>query len=489
MVLRSHGMKSLAVPHIACFLCMLTPLTLLNAAAPTLAVEASDVPLGTPDKIEPWSPHPSATPVTSRDEGPQAKFHIKGNGTGICAGGWQFVFANVEEGRGYHFQAQVRHTGLDFPRDNLVAVVLWDQWAPSQKATGTRPWNYLLPKAVDNSTVELEATLKAPPGATHLTIRYLLRWSRRGTSTWTAPTVKKVDLPERNPVKICIVNVPKKSRRGPETRSLTEGTNLPDDIAERVDLWGNLVLKACQQAPQLIVMPEVVISGKDMVEGAITVPGPATRPFQRIAQAHDVFIVLGVREREADTIYNSAVLVSPQGKIAGVYRKVHLAVAEGFSGEMPGDSFPIFDTSIGRIGCLICMDTSVSESARMLGLGGVDIVCFPIMGDMRASRWTPGPPAFDESRWKAIMRTRAIDNQACMAVARNNVQGSCIIDRSGKIMAWNDGTRDMIFATLPAEDGYRLWNGGDFREVIFLLRRPHLYKTYSDASVLGPAGR
>ncbi len=351
-------------------------LIVLGIFVASLTVEASDAPLGTPDKIEPWSPHPSATPVTSRDEGSEAKFHIKGNGTGICAGGWQFVFDNVEEGKGYHFQAQVRHTGLEFPRDNLVAVVLWDQWDPSQKATGTRPWNYLLPKPVDNSTVDLEATLKAPPGATHLTIRYLLRWSRNGTSTWTAPTVKKVDLPERDPVKICVVNVPKKSHRGPDTRSLTEGTDLPEDVAERVDLWGNLVLKACQQSPQLIVMPEVVISGKDMVEG-----------------------------------------------------------------------------------------------------------------DMRASRWTPGPPAFDESRWKAIMRTRAMDNQACMAVARNNVQGSCVIDRSGEIVAWNDGTKDMIFATLPAEDGYRLWNGGDFREAIFLLRRPHLYKAYSDASVLGPAGR
>ncbi len=261
---------------------------------------------------------------------------------------------------------------------------------------------------------------------------------------------------------------------------------MPEDVADSVDLWGNLVLEACKQSPQLIVMPEIVIGGKDLVEGAIAVPGPATRPFQRIARAHDVFIVLGARERDGDTVYNSAVLVSPAGKIAGVYRKVHLAVSESFSGVKPGDSFPVFDTSIGRVGCLICMDTTVCESMRMLALGGAEIVCFPIMGDLRASRWDPGPPNFDESRWKAIMRTRAMDNQVCMAVARNNVVGSCVIDRSGEILAWNDGTEEMIFATLPAEDGYRLWNGGDFREVTFLLRRPHLYKTYSDTNNLGP---
>jgi len=86
------------------------------------------------------------------------------------------------------------------------------------------------------------------------------------------------------------------------------------------------------------------------------------------------------------------------------------------------------------------------------------------------------------------MRTRAIDNQVTMVVARNNVKGSCIIDRKGDILAWNEGDRDVITATLPADDGYRTWTGGDFREVTFTLRRPHLYKLYSDESNFGPLG-
>ncbi len=134
------------------------------------------------------------------------------------------------------------------------------------------------------------------------------------------------------------------------------------------------------------------------------------------------------------------------------------------------------------------MDTTVCESARMLALGGAGIVCFPIMGDLRADRWSPGPPIYDEGRWKAIMRTRAIDNQVCMVVARNNVKGSCIINRKGDILAWNEGDREVITATLPAEDGYRLWNGGDFKEVTFMLRRPDLYGVYSDENNLGPLG-
>ena len=86
------------------------------------------------------------------------------------------------------------------------------------------------------------------------------------------------------------------------------------------------------------------------------------------------------------------------------------------------------------------------------------------------------------------MRTRAIDNQVCMAVARNSVKGSCIINRKGDILAWNEGDREVITAALPAEDGYRIWNGGDFKEVTFMLRRPGLYGVYSDENNLGPLG-
>ena len=132
------------------------------------------------------------------------------------------------------------------------------------------------------------------------------------------------------------------------------------------------------------------------------------------------------------------------------------------------------------------MDTTVSESARMLALNGADIICFPIMGDLRADRFSPGPPIFQEGRWKAIMRTRALDNQVCMVVARNEAQGSCIIDRKGDILAWNEGGQEVIEATLPPEDGYRVWDGTDFREVTFLLRRPHLYGSYTNEATIAP---
>ena len=159
---------------------------------------------------------------------------------------------------------------------------------------------------------------------------------------------------------------------------------------------------------------------------------------------------------------------------------MHLACGEALSGILPGDGFPVFDTEIGRIGCNICMDTSAAESSRLIGLGGADFLLLPIDGDNRADRWSPGPPVFNESRWKAIMRTRAMDNQLCLVAARRYAEGSCVIDRNGEILAWNRGDSDLIEAIVPLGREYRLWNGASFRDMTWMLRRPQLYGAFVD---------
>ena len=71
-----------------------------------------------------------------------------------------------------------------------------------------------------------------------------------------------------------------------------------------------------------------------------------------------------------------------------------------------------------------------------------------------------------------------MDNQLCMVVARNMSVGSCIIDRSGEVLAYNDGTREFVVADVAPDDGYRKWNGGCFRQVNWRQRRPQLYDAY-----------
>ena len=121
----------------------------------------------------------------------------------------------------------------------------------------------------------------------------------------------------------------------------------------------------------------------------------------------------------------------------------------------------------------------------MVGLNGADIHVLPIMGDHRADRWTAGPPIHSEDRWRAIMRTRAMDNQVCYVVARNNVDGSCIVNRKGDIVAWNEGDADSIFAEVDLDHDYRIWNGATFPDVNWTQRRPHLYGAFTDPSCFG----
>jgi predicted amidohydrolase len=453
--------------------CLATFLPCLPAAAGALTL----------DRSEGWTPEPIAAPRIQQADG---RVTIRANGTRTCCGGWQFVYSGVRPGQAYRIQTRVEHQDVDHPLDSLVAVVLWDRWEPTEADTKIRLFNYLAPQRDGADRTAFQALLVAPEGAKQLTVRYTFRWSLRGTSCWTPPAIESAVAPVRKPVKVCVVSATRHTSKRVTPLPVSKDLGLPADVARSVDQWAALVTLACRTKPQLIVTPEIAIGGRKLVEGAVAIPGPATKPFEQIARENKVHLVLGVRERAGDAIYNSAALLGPDGRLLGVYHKVHLATGEGFSGVSPGDGFPVFPTAIGRIGCLICMDTTVCESARMLALNGAEFICFPIMGDLRADRFSAGPPVYNEDRWKAIMRTRAIDNQLCMVVARNDAQGSCIIDRKGEILAWNEGDREVIEATLPADDGYRVWNGGDFREVTFELRRPHLYGAYTDQSQLRP---
>jgi predicted amidohydrolase len=227
------------------------------------------------------------------------------------------------------------------------------------------------------------------------------------------------------------------------------------------------------------VLPEIALHwhiDDSPIDLGVATVSPETAPFADLAKRHGLHLLLGMYERDGDAVFNSAVLYGPDGDVAGVYRKVHLAVGgEDENGLLAGDDFPVFDTDIGRIGCNICMDSSAAESSRMVGLNGADFLLLPIMGDHRADRWTMGSPHFSEERWKAIMRTHAMDTQLCMVVVRNETHGSCVVDRKGDILAWNEGDRDFVIATVELDDGYRTWAGGCFRDVNWMQRRPHLY--------------
>ncbi|MDR1242129.1 MAG: nitrilase family protein [Deltaproteobacteria bacterium] len=141
------------------------------------------------------------------------------------------------------------------------------------------------------------------------------------------------------------------------------------------------VEEAAAQGAALIVLPELCNTGyafssrEEAFALAESVPGgEAVRAWAEAARRLGVHIAAGIAEREGADLYNSAVLIGPEGYI-GTFRKLHLWDEEKLYFEAGNLGMPVFHTPIGRIGLLICFDVWFPELYRLAAMRGADIIC------------------------------------------------------------------------------------------------------------------
>ncbi len=149
-------------------------------------------------------------------------------------------------------------------------------------------------------------------------------------------------------------------------------------------------------------------------ELAEPVPGPATTALGRLAARLGVVIVAPLFERRAPGLYhNSAAVLDSDGRLAGIYRKMHIPDDPGYYEKFyftPGDGIwrPI-RTRVGHLGVLICWDQWFPEAARLMTLAGADILLYPT-----AIGWDPGEAPAERTRqqeaWLTVQRAHAIAN-------------------------------------------------------------------------------
>lgn len=127
--------------------------------------------------------------------------------------------------------------------------------------------------------------------------------------------------------------------------------------------------------------PEIVVERAKILAAAEAIPGPATNRFATLAKELGIWIVFGMDENRGGKLFNSAVLMNPQGQIVGTYSKVHLQNWMLASGVNRGDAFPVWEIEISgvkvKVGIEICYDIQHPEATRELALGGAEIVFNP----------------------------------------------------------------------------------------------------------------
>ena len=351
----------------------LAPIAFAETPSPTASGWTTHSPR---DEIRPEFEYvPAKTPNDSE------RFVIRADEREGLVGSWQKTF-EITGGRTYKFSVRQKTTGIEFPRRTAVVRILWldekgnkavrdeptfasynpgqppraePEFPPEQRTTPDG-WTevgdvYTVPKSVKQALVELN-----------------YRWEPTGQIEWENLSFEETKpLPPR---KVRLATIHHRPREG----------KTPKDKREQ---FAPLIADAAKQNADLVVLPETLTfygTGLEYVDCAESIPGPSTEYFGKLAKQHDLHIVAGLLERDKHLVYNVSVLIGPDGKIIGKYRKVTLPRGEIEGGITPGHEYPVFETRFGKVGMMICYDGFFPEVARELSNNGAEVIAWPVWG-------------------------------------------------------------------------------------------------------------
>src|SRR5438034_7774715 len=181
------------------------------------------------------------------------------------------------------------------------------------------------------------------------------------------------------------------------------------------------VEEAARQGARLVCLPELFrsryfaqVEDHALFDLAEAVPGPTTETLGKVARELGVVVIASLFERRAAGLYhNTAAVIDADGKVKGIYRKMHIPDDPAYYEKFyftPGDlGFRVFDTRVGRIGTLVCWDQWYPEGARLTALQGANILFYPTaIGWHPKEKASHGPQQLDACR--TIQRSHAIAN-------------------------------------------------------------------------------
>jgi 5-aminopentanamidase len=242
------------------------------------------------------------------------------------------------------------------------------------------------------------------------------------------------------------------------------------------------IARAAAQRAGLVVFTECVLTGyvfdtQSAVAKAALAPDSApVRMIEHACATYRLHTVVGLLERADGVVYNSALVIGPDG-VRSTYRKQHLPVYAADRFVTPGShpDVPVVDTPVGRVGIAICFDLRFPERIRTLALQGADVIAVPTNWPVEA---TIVPELFT--------RTRAAENRVYLAVANRGDEErgtrflgrSQIVDPAGTVLAEAGRGTDMLSAIIDlARSRHKTFTMSDGVSTVPLFdgRRPELY--------------